>query len=143
MTQNAPCVARHINHVALAVKDINDTLAFYGKVFGVTTSDVEELPDQRVKAALVRVGGSQLEIIQPTDAESGVAKFIDKRGEGVHHIAFEVDDLQGTLTRLGATGVDLIDKSPRHGLSGTIGFIHPKATRGVLIELVDAESARR
>ena len=91
----------------------------------------------------MRVGGSQLEFIQPTDPDGGVARFIERRGEGVHHVAFEVEDLQGQLDRLAAEGVQLIDTTPREGLSGSIAFIHPRATRGVLIELVDQDGARR
>ncbi len=138
-----PCTARHINHVAIAVKDIDDTLAFYRTVFGAGETEVEDIEDQAVRAALVRVGGSQLEFIQPTDPEGGVARFIERRGEGVHHIAFEVEDLQGSLDALAERGVRTIDSAPREGLSGMIGFIHPRSTRGVLIELVDQDTARR
>ena len=143
MSERAPCVARHLNHVCIAVNDIEDTLAFYHDVFGTGGAEVEDLPDQGVKAALVRVGGSQLEFIQPTDVGGGVARFIERRGEGVHHVAFEVEDIQGTLDRLTAKGIDLIDTAPREGLSGMIAFLHPRSTRGVLIELVDQDTARR
>ena len=119
-------------------------LVFYEKLFGVTKSgEIETIEDQGVKAALVRVGASQLEFIQPIDNENGVAKFIERRGEGVHHICFEVDNLESKLNDLDLAGVQLIDKEPRDGLAGTIGFIHPKSTRGVLIELVDQKTARR
>ena len=141
--QNAPCTARHLNHVCIAVNDIEDTLAFYRQVFGTGESEIEEIEDQAVRAALVRVGGSQLEFIQPTDPTGGVARFIERRGEGVHHIAFEVEDLQASLDALAESGVRLIDTAPREGLSGMIGFIHPRSTRGVLIELVDQDTARR
>ena len=143
MAERGVCTARHVNHVCIAVRDIEDTLRFYGQVFGVHDAEIEDIEAQRVRAALIRVGGSQLEFIQPTDPEGGVARFIERRGEGMHHICFEVDDLQGTLDRLDSSGVELIDKAPREGLSGMIAFVHPRATRGVLIELVDAESARR
>ncbi len=143
MAEQSFCTARHINHVCIAVNDIDDTLKFYSEVFGVTTDEVRDIEDQHVRAALVRVGGSQLEFIQPTDPNGGVAKFIEKRGEGVHHVCFEVEDLPETLKRLNDSGVQMIDTAPREGLSGSIGFIHPKATRGVLIELVDQQSARR
>ena len=140
---NAPCTARHLNHVCIAVNDIEDTLAFYHQVFGTGEVEVEDIEDQAVRAALVRVGGSQLEFIQPTDPEGGVARFIERRGEGVHHIAFEVEDLQARLDALAESGIRVIDTAPREGLSGMIGFIHPRATRGVLIELVDQDTARR
>ncbi len=144
MNNESTCSARHINHVCIAVLNIEETLAFYENLFGVTKSgEIETIEDQGVKAALVRVGASQLEFIQPIDNENGVAKFIEKRGEGVHHICFEVDNLESKLNDLDLAGVQLIDKEPRDGLSGTIGFIHPKSTRGVLIELVDKKTARR
>ncbi len=137
------CTARHINHVCIAVKDIDETIQFYREVFGVTDSEVVDIEDQAVRATLIQVGGSQLEFIEPTDPNGGVAKFIDRRGEGVHHICFEVEDLASTLKRLDEQGVAVIDREPREGLSGTIGFLHPKSTRGVLIELVDQDDARR
>lgn len=137
------CVARHINHVAIAVTDIDTALDFYLTTFGVSTDGIVEIPDQLVKAALLRIGGSQIELIQPTDEESGVARFIDSRGEGVHHICFEMEDLPAKLMELKDAGLKLIDEAPREGLAGNIAFIHPKSTGGVLIELVDADTARR
>ena len=139
------CTARHVNHVCIAVKDIDETIGFYREVFGVGEAEAEvvDIEDQAVRAALIRVGGSQLEFIEPTDPNGGVAKFIERRGEGVHHICFEVEDLAGTLRRLDEQGIAVIDREPREGLSGSIGFIHPKATKGVLIELVDQDDARR
>ncbi len=143
MTQQPICAARHLNHVCIAVRDIEDTLKFYREVFGVRSVEVEDIPDQGVRAALVRVGGSQLEFIQPTDPSGGVARFIERRGEGLHHVCFEVQDLQQTLDALSARGIELVDKAPRRGLSGMVAFLHPRATRGVLIELVDQDTARR
>ena len=137
------CIARHINHIALAVLDLEETIMFYMETFGVTNPEVVELQDHGVKAALVRVGGSQLEFIQPLENTGGIAKFIEKHGTGVHHICFEMDDLNQSLEKLEAAGIKLIDKTSRSGLSGDIAFIHPKSTGGVLIELVDSASARR
>ena len=137
------CTAQHLNHVCIAVRDIEDTLRFYRELFGTAAADIEDLEDQGVRAALVRIGGSQLELIEPTEPAGSVARFIERRGEGLHHVCFEVEDLPGTLKRLDGAGVELIDSAPRDGLSGSIAFIHPKATRGVLIELVDGETARR
>tara|TARA_Y100000590_G_scaffold466076_1_gene640285 strand:- start:13438 stop:13875 length:438 start_codon:yes stop_codon:yes gene_type:complete len=137
------CVARHINHVAIAVSDIEETISFYVNTFGINQPEIETLEDHGVKAALVRVGESQLEFIQPLQNNGGVASFIEKRGEGVHHICFEMDNLNQSLDKLQATGINLIDKTARNGLSGNIAFIHPKSTGGVLIELVDSESAKR
>ena len=139
----APCTARHINHVCIAVRDIDASLRFYAQVFGTRAGEAVDIADQGVRAALVRVGASQLEFIQPTDPEGGVARFLDRRGEGVHHICFEVEGLQDTLDRLQESGVQLIDTAPREGLSGSIAFIHPRSTNGVLVELVDQDTARR
>ena len=142
--RQGPCVARHINHVAIAVNDITTALALYRDLFGVGAgARVVDIADQEVKAVLVRIGGSQVEFIQPTDPNSSVARFIEKRGEGVHHICFEVDGLADRLQALKAKGVELIDEKPRHGLSGQIAFLHPKSTGGVLIELVDQDTAHR
>ena len=137
------CIARHINHVCIAVEDIESSMRFYRNVFGVQPGEVVEIVDQGVRAALLRVGGSQLEFIQPIDPTGSVANFIRRRGEVVHHICFEVEDLPGTLRRLDEQGIAVIDETPRDGLSGQIGFIHPKSTNGVLIELVDQDGARR
>jgi methylmalonyl-CoA/ethylmalonyl-CoA epimerase len=141
--ESTGCVARHINHVAIAVRDIAATLEFYRVTFGVETDGVVEIADQGVRAALVRVGGSQLEFIQPLDETGGVARFIESRGEGVHHICFEMEGLVDRLKQFKDAGLRLIDESPREGLSGEIAFIHPKATGGVLIELVDSATAKR
>ena len=137
------CIAQHINHVAISVSDIEETISFYVNTFGISQPEITNLQDHGVKAALVRVGGSQLEFIQPLQDTGGVASFIEKRGEGVHHICFEMDNLNQSLEKLQQAGINLIDKTTRVGLSGNIAFIHPKSTGGVLIELVDSESARR
>ena len=143
MSESPVCVARHVNHVALVVNDMEETLDFYRKTFGVGSAETEEVPDQGVRAAVVRIGGTLLELIEPTDPTSGVAKYIERRGEGMHHICFEVDDLEDTLSRLDDSGVQLVDKTPRKGLVGNIAFLHPRSTRGILIELVDADGAKR
>ena len=129
--------------MAIAVRDIEDTLSFYRKVFGLEDAEIEEIAEQGVRAALVRLGGSQLEFIEPRDPAGGVARFIARRGEGLHHICFEVEDLDRTLELLDASDIELIDNAPREGLAGMIAFMHPRATYGVLIELVDRDTARR
>ena len=143
MSEGPVCVARHVNHVALVVNDMDETLEFYRRTFGVGSAETEEVPDQGVRAAVVRIGGTLLELIEPTDPSSGVAKYIERRGEGMHHICFEVDNLEDTLSRLDDADVQLVDKTPRKGLVGNIAFLHPRSTRGVLIELVDADGAKR
>ena len=143
MAETTGCVARHVNHVAIAVRDIERSLDFYRATFGVGTNEIVDIPDQGVRAALVRIGGSQLELIQPTDDSGGVARFIDRQGEGLHHICFEVEDLAARLGQLRDAGLNLVDETPREGLSGNIAFIHPRSTGGVLVELVNAATAKR
>ena len=143
MDDKGICTAEHLNHVCIAVRDLDDTLGFYRDLFGLEASEVREIADQGVKAALVRVGGTELEFIQPTDASGAIARFIDSRGEALHHICFEVDDLQGKLDMLAEKGTQLIDSTPRQGLAGMIAFLHPRSTRGVLIELVDRDTLGR
>ena len=136
------CQARHINHVAIVVKDAAETLRFYRETFGVSNAEIEEVSDQGVMASLVAVGGTNLELIQPVRPDTGVARFLESRGEALHHVCFEVENLQGTLDSLKSSGARLIDESPREGLAGMIAFIHPKSTRGVLVELVDKDTVR-
>ena len=143
MTEQGPCVVEHLNHICIAVRDIEDTVSFYRDTFGLPEAEIEDIPDQGVRATLLRVGGSQLELIQPTDLDGSVARFIERRGEGLHHVCFEVQNLQDKLDLLSAGGTELIDRSPRQGISGMIAFLHPRSTRGVLIELVDRDTARR
>ena len=138
-SEQTPCTARDLDHVCLAVRDAQETMDFYADNCGLPRSDVTELPDQGVRACLLAVGSSQLEIIEPTDPQGPVARFIERRGEGLHHVAFEVEDLGGQLRRLRERGVELIDAEPREGLAGSIAFLHPRATRGVLVELVQKE----
>ena len=143
MGNGSACVAKHLNHVAIAVKDMDEALGMYGDLFGLDPSEVEDVEDQGVRAALLKVGGSQVELIQPLDTESGVAKFIERRGPGLHHVCFEVDGLQDALDRLDGEQIQLIDRNPRQGLAGMIAFLHPRSTGGTLVELVEAETAHR
>ena len=143
MNKEQICKAQHINHICIAVKDIDASMQFYKQMFGVNPGNVEVIKDQGVKAALLRVGGSQIELIQPLESDNSIGRFIETRGESVHHICFEVDDLQETLNQMSEADVRLIDDSPREGLSGMIAFIHPKSTNGILYELVDSNTARR
>ncbi len=138
-SEQTPCTARNLDHVCLAVRNAQETMDFYADTFGLPRAEVAELPDQGVRACLLAVGSSQLEIIEPTDPRGPVARFIERRGEGLHHVAFEVEDLGGQLRRLRERGVELIDAEPREGLAGSIAFLHPRATRGVLVELVQKE----
>ncbi len=132
------CTVNHIDHVGVAVKDIEAALAFFKKVFDVPDANIELLEDQGVRATLIEVGQTRLELLEPTGPESGVGRFIERRGEGLHHLAFNVTDISGKLQTLQTLGVDLIDQTPREGLSGTIAFVHPRSVFGILTELVES-----
>jgi methylmalonyl-CoA/ethylmalonyl-CoA epimerase len=126
----------HIEHLGIAVKSIENSLPYYEKVLGLKCYNIEEVTDQKVKTAFFKVGQTKIELLEPTSEESTIAKFIEKRGEGVHHIAFAVPDVAGALAEVEAKGVQLIDKAPRKGAEGlNIAFLHPKSTAGVLTEL--------
>ena len=132
------CTVNHIDHVGVAVKNIDTALAFFKKVFDVPDADIELMEDQGVRACLIEVGQTRLELLEPTGPESGVGRFIERRGEGLHHLAFNVTDISGKLQTLQTLGVDLIDQTPREGLSGTIAFVHPRSVFGILTELVES-----
>ena len=134
------CTINHFDHVGVAVKDIEVALAFFGKAFGVPDADVVLMEDQGVRACLIQVGQTRLELLEPTSLESGVGRFIERRGEGLHHLALNVTDITEKLQILETLGIELIDKAPRDGLSGTIAFIHPTSVFGVLTELVENDS---
>jgi len=133
------CTVNYIDHVGVAVKNIDTALAFFKKVFDVPDADIELMEDQGVRACLIEVGQTRLELLEPTGSESGVGRFIERRGEGLHHLAFNVTDISGKLQMLQTLDVDLIDKTPREGLSGTIAFVHPRSVFGILTELVESD----
>jgi len=126
---------KKVNHVAIAVKNLDEGLKTFETLLGLKAAHVKEVPDQKIKAAMIHVGDVEIELIQPTDPGTGVAKFLETRGEGVHHICLEVDDVDKELQSMAAKGIELIDKKGRMGLAGKIGFLHPKSAKGVLIEL--------
>ena len=132
------CTVNYIDHVGVAVKDIEAVLAFFNEVFDVPDAEIVLMEDQGVRATLIEVGQTRLELLEPTDSESGVGRFIERRGEGLHHLAFNVTDISGKLQTLQTLGVDLIDQTPREGLSGTIAFVHPRSVFGILTELVES-----
>jgi len=124
-----------IGHVAILAGNLDETVKLYRKLFGVTSSEVEVIPEQGVKTAMLDMGGGvKLEILEPLPG-SGMEKVLEKRGEGIHHICLEVDNIEQTLDSLAVEGVNLIDQKARRGLEGMVAFIHPKSTKGVLIEL--------
>ncbi len=126
---------KKVDHIAIAVKNLDEGLKAYEDLLGIKSSHTEEIPDQGIKAALIVLGDLEIELIEPIRPDTGVAKFLENKGEGIHHICFEVDDVDKELESLAAKGVQLIDKQGRKGLAGKIGFIHPRSTKGVLIEL--------
>jgi methylmalonyl-CoA epimerase len=137
MAANPICDAKNIHHTAIAVKDLDASIQFYQATFGAIPGSIAIIEDQEVRAVLLSMGHSNLELIEPTSETSGVARFIEKRGEGIHHVCFEVANINNQLKLLEEAGITLIDKESRPGLSGMIGFIHPKSSGGVLIELTE------
>lgn len=128
----------HIEHIGIAVKNLNDAIQFYEGVFGLKCYAIEEVPEQKVKTAFFMVGQTKIELLESTDPEGPIGKFIEKKGEGIHHLAFAVENLQEKLLGVEEKGVKLIDKNPRKGAEGlNIGFLHPKSTFGVLTELCE------
>lgn len=127
---------KKINHIGIAVNSIDEAAPFYRDVLGMQYEGTEEVAEQKVRVAFFVVGESRIELLEPTSADSPVARFLDKNGPGVHHVAYEVVDLPHRLAQLKAEGVRLVDESPRRGAHGThIAFLHPKASGGVLTEL--------
>lgn len=128
----------HIEHLGIAVKSIEEARPYYEEVLGMKCYAIEEVEDQKVKTAFFRVGNTdtKIELLEPTSPDSTIAKFIEKRGEGIHHIAFAVPDTEEALRHVEAKGVQLIDEHPRRGAEGLdIAFLHPKSTQKVLTEL--------
>lgn len=129
---------KKINHIGVAVKQLESSLPIFQELLGMECSGVEEVKEQNVKVAILPVGESKIELLESTSPEGNIAKYIEKKGEGIHHIAFEVDNLEDILEDLKKKGVQLIDQKPRSGAGGArIAFLHPKSTNGVLIELCE------
>lgn len=128
----------HIEHLGIAVKSLETAIPFYEKVLGLKCYSIEEVAEQKVKTAFFMVGQTKIELLESTDPEGPVGKFIEKKGEGIHHLAFATENLQSSLDFLAEQGVSLIDKTPRKGAEGlNIAFLHPKSTFGVLTELCE------
>src|SRR5262249_29436156 len=135
LVETALPMLTRVHHVGLVVRRLEDGLAFWQDALGLRVSKQATVVDQGVKAALLPIGRSEIELLEPIDPGGGVAKFLEKRGEGLHHVCFETPDVAGELERARGEGFPLIDEKPRAGLAGTICFLHPKGTRGVLVEL--------
>ncbi|MEZ5019536.1 MAG: methylmalonyl-CoA epimerase [Bacteroidetes bacterium] len=132
----------HIEHIGIAVNSIEDALPFYEKVLGLKCYNIEEVADQKVKTAFFMIGQTKIELLESTDPEGPVGKFIEKRGEGIHHIAFAVDNIEERLREAEEAGIRLIDNAPRKGAEGlSIAFLHPKSTFGVLTELCEDKNS--
>jgi len=128
---------KKINHVAVVVADIESARAFWEGALGIGMDHVEDVPAQKAKVGFFPVGEGEIELVQPTDAESGTAKFLQERGGGMHHLCLEVDDIEGMLARLAEKGVRLINEKPMELEGRKMAFIHPKSANGVLVELYE------
>ena len=126
----------HIEHIGIAVKNLTDSIPFYEKLLGTPCYSIEEVKDQKVRTAFFKIGDTKIELLESTDPEGPIGKFIEKKGEGIHHIAFAVENAGNALQEAEGMGINLIDKVSRKGAEGlNIGFLHPKSTGGILIEL--------
>ena len=134
----------HIEHIGIAVKNLKEAIKMYECIFGLSCYKIEEISDQKVRTAFFHIGQTKIELLESTDPEGPVSKFIERKGEGVHHIAFAVANLAEALMEVEAKGFQLIDKHPRQGAEGlNIAFLHPKSTGGVLLELCDDPSIKK
>ena len=133
---------KNIDHIGIAVSNLQESLTFWEASLGIELHGIEDVAEQKVRTAFLPIGEAEIELLEPTSPDSSVAKFIEKRGEGLHHIAIRVDDIEAALAELRAKGVQLIDEMPRNGAGGArIAFVHPKATHGVLLELCERRKA--
>jgi methylmalonyl-CoA/ethylmalonyl-CoA epimerase len=131
----------HIEHIGIAVKSLDEAIPYYENVLGLECYAVEEVKEQKVKTAFFKIGQTKIELLESTDPEGPVGKFIEKRGEGIHHMAFAVENLEGCLEETAEKGIRLIDLAPRKGAEGLdIAFLHPKSTFGVLTEFCEDKS---
>jgi methylmalonyl-CoA/ethylmalonyl-CoA epimerase len=135
--------AGELHHIAVAVPSLAEAIPFYRDLLGYRVDEPRIIADQHVRVAFATQGGSRVELLEPTDAETPVARFVAERGRPtLHHLCFVVDDLAGTLARLAAEGVELVDHAPRRGVDGLVAFLHPRAANGILVELIDRDSLR-
>jgi methylmalonyl-CoA epimerase len=127
-----------VHHVALVVRSIDDSLGLWRDALTLELEAVMDIPSDRVRIAFLGVGESKIELVEPTDDTTGVARFLDSKGEGFHHVCFEVPNLAEALMRLEIDGIELIDSAPRRGAEGPVAFLHPRSCHGVLVELIEA-----
>jgi methylmalonyl-CoA/ethylmalonyl-CoA epimerase len=132
----------HIEHLGIAVKSLEEAIPFWEEKLGLKCYKIEEVADQKVKTAFFQIGASKIELLESTDPEGPIGKFIEKKGEGIHHVAFATKNIEQQLVTLEQSGVQLIDKVPRKGAEGLdIAFLHPKSTHGVLLELCENKNS--
>jgi methylmalonyl-CoA/ethylmalonyl-CoA epimerase len=132
------CVVSKIDHIGIAVSNLEDSVKFYEEILGLKTQGIEVVQEQKVKVAFLPIGDTEIELLEATAPDSPVAKFIENKGKGVQHIAFRVDNIEKALEDMKAKGIRLIDEKPRYGAGGArIAFLHPKDTNGVLVELCE------
>jgi methylmalonyl-CoA epimerase len=127
-----------VHHVAVVVKSIDRSIGLYRDLLGMPVQEVQEVASDRVRIAFLGVGESKVELVEPTDDTTGVARFLASKGEGFHHVCFEVANLAEELIRLAINGIELIDSAPRRGAEGPVAFLHPRSCGGVLVELIEA-----
>jgi methylmalonyl-CoA/ethylmalonyl-CoA epimerase len=133
---------KYIEHIGIAVRNLRESIEYWEKVFGLKCYAIEEVKDQKVKTAFFLVGQTKIELLESTDPEGPIGKFIEKKGEGVHHLAFAVENIESALDETAMKGIQLIDAMPRNGAEGlAIAFLHPKSTFGVLTELCEHKNA--
>ncbi len=133
----------HIEHIGIAVKDINKAINYYEKILGVRCYAIEKVEDQKVRTAFFKVGQTKIELLESTDSDGPVGKFIEKKGEGIHHLAFAVNNIEQALKEAEGKGIQLIDRKPRDGAEGlNIAFLHPKSTFGVLTEFCENKTEK-
>ena len=129
-----------INHIGIAVNSLDDALLFYRDNLGMTFKGIEEVAEQNVKVAMLQIGEAKIELLEPTSPDSPVARFLEKNGPGIHHLAYEVENIAQAIARLEQDGARMIDRAPRNGAHGTrIAFVHPKSSGGVLTELCQTD----
>ncbi|MEZ4636145.1 MAG: methylmalonyl-CoA epimerase [Caldilineaceae bacterium] len=134
-------ILHHVDHIGIVVRSIDEALKTYVELMGMRLLERQDAPDHGVEIAFVDAGNSKLELLAPTDPSSGTARFLENRGEGTHHVCFVVEDIAAALDHLREQGMRLIDETPRMGIHGLVAFIHPKATHGVMIELLQHPTA--
>jgi methylmalonyl-CoA/ethylmalonyl-CoA epimerase len=134
---------KKINHIAIAVSDIEESAKFYQNVLGLSLSDVEVVPAQKTRAGFFRIGEMNIELVQPSETDSPLVKFLETKGQGIHHICFEVDDVEAEVSTFLEKGATMVDQKPRPGAHQTkVAFVHPKSSSGVLIELCELPKNR-